>query len=35
MGKEEELGYLKDQAEAIKDDLERIEARVHELEGEE
>jgi hypothetical protein len=35
MSKEEELGYLKDQAETIKGELEHIEARVHELEGEE
>jgi hypothetical protein len=35
MSKEEELGYLKDQAEAIKGELEQIEARVHDLEGEE
>jgi hypothetical protein len=35
MSKEEELGYLKNQAETIKSDLEQIEARVHELEGEE
>jgi len=34
ISKEEELGYLKDQAEAIKDELEQIEARAHELESE-
>lgn len=33
MSKEEELSYLKGQAEAIKDELERIEARVRELES--
>jgi len=35
MSKEEELGYLKGQAEAIKDELEQIEARVRDLESEE
>jgi hypothetical protein len=34
MNKEEELSYLKDQAEEIKDELEHIEARVRELESE-
>jgi hypothetical protein len=34
MSKEEELSYLKDQAEAIKGGLEQIEARVHDLENE-
>lgn len=33
MSKEEELSYLKQQAEAIKGELERIEARVRELES--
>ncbi len=31
MSKEEELNYLKEQAEAIREELERIEARVKEL----
>ena len=35
MNKEEELGYLKDQAEAIKDELEQIDARMRDLEAEE
>ena len=34
MAKEEELGYLKDQAEAIKGQLEQIESRMQNLEGE-
>ena len=34
ISKEEELSYLKDQAEAIKGELERIEARANELESE-
>jgi hypothetical protein len=34
MSKEDELSYLKDQAEAIKHDLEQIETRVHDLENE-
>jgi hypothetical protein len=33
MSREEELSYLKEQAEAIKEELERIEARVRELES--
>lgn len=33
MSKEEELSYLKEQAEAIKEELERIEARMRELES--
>lgn len=32
MSREEELNYLKEQAEAIKEELEQIEARVKELE---
>ncbi len=32
MSREEELNYLKNQAQAIKNDLERINARVRELE---
>ena len=35
MGKEEELNYLRENAEAIKDELEQIESRVHDLENEE
>ncbi len=35
MSKEEELNYLKSEAEAIKEELEAIEARVRELESEE
>lgn len=35
MSKEEETSYLKGEAEAIKDELEQIEARVRELESEE
>jgi hypothetical protein len=35
MSKEEELSHLKGEAEAIKDELEQIEARVRELESEE
>ena len=35
MSKEEELAFLKDQAEMIKGQLEQIEARVRELESEE
>ena len=31
--KEEELSYLKNQAEAIKKDLDRIDARMHDLEA--
>lgn len=34
MSKEEELSYLKSQAEAIKDELEQIDARARELESE-
>jgi len=34
MSKEEELNYLSGQAEAIKDELEQIESRVHDLESE-
>jgi len=34
ISKEEELGYLRSQAEAIKDELEQIEARASELESE-
>jgi hypothetical protein len=34
MSKEEELSYLKEQAEAINDGLEQIEARVRDLESE-
>jgi len=34
MSKEEELNYLKGQAEAIKDGLEQIETRVRDLENE-
>ena len=34
MSKEEELSYLKEQAEAIKDGLEQIETRVRDLENE-
>ena len=33
MNREEELNYLRDQAEAIKEQLEQIEARMHDLEG--
>ena len=33
MSREEELGYLKDQAEAIKGELEQIESRMRDLEG--
>jgi hypothetical protein len=32
--KEDELGYLKDQAAAIKEDLARVEARINDLEKE-
>ena len=35
MTKEEELSYLKDQAEAIKEQLGEIESRMHDLEAEE
>ena len=35
MTKEQEFDFLKNQAEAIKDQLEQIEARVHDLESEE
>lgn len=34
MTKDEELNYLKDQAEAIKEQLGEIESRVHDLEAE-
>ena len=34
VSKEEELSYLKEQAEAIKGELEQIETRVRDLEGE-
>jgi hypothetical protein len=34
MSKEEELSYLKEQAEAVKGELEQIESRVRDLEGE-
>jgi len=34
MGREEELSYLKDQSEAIKGQLEQIESRMRDLEGE-
>jgi hypothetical protein len=34
MTREEELGYMKDQAEAIKGQLEEIESRMHDLEAE-
>jgi hypothetical protein len=34
MTREEELGYLKDQAEGIKEQLEQIESRMRDLEGE-
>jgi hypothetical protein len=34
MSKEQELAFLKDQAGAIKEQLEQVEARVRELEGE-
>ncbi len=33
MSREEELNYLKKQAQAVKDDLERINARVQDLES--
>ena len=32
--KEQELGYLRDEAEAIKEDLEQIESRIKDLESE-
>jgi prefoldin subunit 5 len=35
MSKEEELSYLKEQAEAIRGELEQIESRVRDLESEE
>jgi prefoldin subunit 5 len=35
MSKEEELSYLKEQAEAIRGELEQIEVRVRDLESEE
>ena len=35
MTKEEELNYLKNQAEAIKEHLEEIESRMHDMEAEE
>jgi len=35
MGKEEELSYLKDQAQAVKEQLENIESRMHDLEAKE
>lgn len=34
MTREEELNYMKDQAEAIKGQLEKIESRMHDLEAE-
>jgi hypothetical protein len=34
MTREEELGYLRDQAEAVKEQLEQIESRMRDLEGE-
>jgi len=34
MTKEEELNYLRDQAEAVKEQLEQIESRMRDLEGE-
>jgi hypothetical protein len=34
MTKEQEIGFLKEQAEAIKGQLEQIESRIQELEGE-
>jgi hypothetical protein len=34
MSKEEELSYMKDQAEAIKEQLEQIDKRMHDLESE-
>ena len=34
MTKEEELGYLRDQAELVKEQLEQIESRMRDLEGE-
>jgi hypothetical protein len=34
MTKEQELDFLRDQAEAVKEDLEGIDARIKELEGE-
>jgi hypothetical protein len=34
MSKEEELGYLRDQAEAVKEQLEQIDSRMRDLEGE-
>ena len=34
MTKEEELNYLRDQAEAVKEQLDQIESRMHDLEGE-
>jgi hypothetical protein len=35
MSKEEELSYLKDQAKAIKEQLDNIESRMHDLEAKE
>jgi len=35
MGREEELGYLRDQAEAIKSQLEQVDSRMRDLEAEE
>jgi len=35
MTREEELGYLKDQAEAVKEQLEQIESRMRDLETKE
>jgi prefoldin subunit 5 len=35
MSKEKELSYLKEQAEAIRGELEQIESRVRDLESEE
>lgn len=34
MSREEELDYLKNQAEAIKEQLDQIDSRMHDLEGE-
>ena len=35
MSKEEELSYLKDQAQAIKEQLDNIESKMHDLEAKE
>ncbi len=35
MTREEELGYLKDQAEAVSEQLEQIESRMRDLESKE